>query len=1339
MEPAAPGDVNNPATFSKATNAMAATWVESSGTYNLLNYGVTSTVDAIAGPTITQYTTSVEFDDNYNRVASITALGFRHESTFDERDLTHTSTAAAGVGGNVTGTYTSNYDLNGNVTQSFDALNNVNTYQYDGFDRTSRVTDPFGNYSESIYDANSNAIESRFFGKIGFVFTLLNHSKSTLDELDRGFKSEVMAKDMNGANIGDGWRTSTTLLDKNSRTVTRTDDNGVTTNFEYDSANRTIKTTDAVGNITEPTYNLESVVLETTYNEFNDITLGLEESHSSISIDYLNRTIKSRDQRYNAGTRDTEREVTYDGWSRAVKSLDAADTVRSTEYDLLSRTTTTISRPETANGQWIVQHFEYDKDSRTTKKIIFNDGITALIGQETSYGHDQRNRMTQLTRPDGDVWTHTYDVQSNHTGWTDPLGTTVVDTFNARNEIQTRNITRGTNIKGATFEQYVWDSLSRLHSATNYEDRGNGLEVISTQGWVYNTLNLPENHYQQVRNSRNEMLLGLNGHTSGATYDALGLTKTTVYDDGRTIGHYYDAINRVSKTRDETNAIDTATYKYAGSRLIERVNGNGSKTSFSYEASGCGCGGFSAYVENVTHEDANGNVLFSSDRRYDVVGNVTLERKGHQGGPGEVYRFDNTYRLTDEYWGVDISGPYIDTYANTANTPTAYSFNKHYNLDTRGNRTSVVDTTSGGNIIKNTTYNADASTNVYNSIDGQTFVYDDAEQMTFDPTTGLHHAYDYKGQLIESDDDAGFPSPERRYGYDTHGRLRVEEEWTNSTHTMQSSTAMCMSCSKPPCGCSGSGKIPPLEEIESAASASPNPAVPATPKVIKQYAMVKDGSSGGSSLYISPQAGTGVLPGGTVQENQIGLVCLDWDADGTIDDWIYHDRNQRGDLQGTTDADGERQTEYDFGKYGEVYCKNIMADLTPDDVSSTTDLNGSVSIVLLSGSEVPANADGAVVRAVVDGPPVGSGIVTSVSLDGLTVVIEDETGEVYNAMNTGGMLTIWNNHVGSVSGGANTGGKWSSTSYDTISDTTTLTHNGQTFAAYTVGFAVQINIDVPVYNTVTGVNANSITVAGDVRELATIVVTGEECYFDEELGKEVCVPIEYDSTSTYCIITPSGVNPETGATETDSSVSSSRYPWGGGRYMPPIVGFDIGGGVIEGAQPGNNKSGQHQMHNRIYDINTGRWTSPDPAASPWSNLNSYVGQNPISRSDPSGLNPAAAAGAAGLGLRAVIGAALAAASIWCLLDSDCRAAVVSAATKAWKAGRRVAKKILPKKAPLRRMPSSLSGFLKLGGNIPRPCCRFIDFFAGLTCACVSDSTPCKLNSIRALLLQNHAS
>lgn len=50
-----------------------------------------------------------------------------------------------------------------------------------------------------------------------------------------------------------------------------------------------------------------------------------------------------------------------------------------------------------------------------------------------------------------------------------------------------------------------------------------------------------------------------------------------------------------------------------------------------------------------------------------------------------------------------------------------------------------------------------------------------------------------------------------------------------------------------------------------------------------------------------------------------------------------------------------------------------------------------------------------------------------------------------------------------------------------------------------------------------------------------------------------------------------------------------------------------------------NKLGQYHCWNRVYDPAQGRFTTPDPAASPWSDLQDYVGGNPVSRSDPSGL------------------------------------------------------------------------------------------------------------------------
>ena len=49
------------------------------------------------------------------------------------------------------------------------------------------------------------------------------------------------------------------------------------------------------------------------------------------------------------------------------------------------------------------------------------------------------------------------------------------------------------------------------------------------------------------------------------------------------------------------------------------------------------------------------------------------------------------------------------------------------------------------------------------------------------------------------------------------------------------------------------------------------------------------------------------------------------------------------------------------------------------------------------------------------------------------------------------------------------------------------------------------------------------------------------------------------------------------------------------------------------------KLGQYHCWNRVYDIQTGRWTTPDPAMSPWKNLYTYVGLDPIRFVDSNGL------------------------------------------------------------------------------------------------------------------------
>jgi len=116
-------------------------------------------------------------------------------------------------------------------------------------------------------------------------------------------------------------------------------------------------------------------------------------------------------------------------FSGRISVLDAADNTVTTNYDLLSRVTDTTEENGTDD---IFTQFIYDDDSRTVSRgIQRNPGASTY--QQTSYEYDERSRLTVLRRPDNDIWTYTYDANSNRLSWTDPLDTTVTDTYDERN------------------------------------------------------------------------------------------------------------------------------------------------------------------------------------------------------------------------------------------------------------------------------------------------------------------------------------------------------------------------------------------------------------------------------------------------------------------------------------------------------------------------------------------------------------------------------------------------------------------------------------------------------------------------------------------------------------------------------------------------------------------------------------------------------------------------------------------------------------------------------------------------------------------------------------------
>ncbi|MBK8205155.1 MAG: hypothetical protein IPK87_00045 [Planctomycetes bacterium] len=114
------------------------------------------------------------------------------------------------------------------------------------------------------------------------------------------------------------------------------------------------------------------------------------------------------------------------------------------------------------------------------------------------------------------------------------------------------------------------------------------------------------------------------------------------------------------------------------------------------------------------------------------------------------------------------------------------------------------------------------------------------------------------------------------------------------------------------------------------------------------------------------------------------------------------------------------------------------------------------------------------------------------------------------------------------------------------------------------------------------------------------------------------------SGSTYRIHAPPGVDRATGALITGMEEAGSQWLWAGYEYVPPMVGFADPAGQdpgTYGAQSGGNKVGSYHCWNRVYDPQTGRWTTPDPAQTPVQNLLVYVWSSPLGLSDVSGLEP----------------------------------------------------------------------------------------------------------------------
>jgi YD repeat-containing protein len=282
---------------------------------------------------------------------------------FDERDLLYTSTRggltdqfkALAAHADIPelrqipnspdiSTFARVYDLNKNLKEFIDGADNtgdgkpeVTTYLYDGFDRQVSIIDAIGNQSFTQYDPASNVIRVSNFGPVGgksptsnaaatftqpltlqsFRQPLLSQVEYKYDELNRQFerndklfvyqgveyKRAPVLQDGPLGVSNDGWVTTRTEYDRNSRRTFTIEDDLSVFQTRYDGVDRVIREIDPELNEVLYTYddnNNPVKVVEIEITQRSDVAAGkvpdLKETFTTINVyDSLNRLIRTTD------------------------------------------------------------------------------------------------------------------------------------------------------------------------------------------------------------------------------------------------------------------------------------------------------------------------------------------------------------------------------------------------------------------------------------------------------------------------------------------------------------------------------------------------------------------------------------------------------------------------------------------------------------------------------------------------------------------------------------------------------------------------------------------------------------------------------------------------------------------------------------------------------------------------------------------------------------------------------------------------------------------------------------------------------------------------------------
>ncbi len=535
--------------------------------------------------------------------------------------------------------------------------------------------------------------------------------------------------------------------------------------YVYDALGRLVTLTIAKGTSSQGVRHFE-------YDTAGNQTAMVDENNhrTEYQNDKLNRLSSTKDALGNLT------KITYDKAGNLTSTQDALGNVTTNTFDTQNRLSTSAD----ALGQ--VSRFEYDREGNLTK-------TTDPLGRSAQNIFDSRDRLMETIDPAGGRTVFRYDANDNLIATTDPLGHVTSYYYDARKRLiqevnplggitkydydEADNLIAKSDPNGNR-TQYEYDTLNRMKSQT---DALGGVTRFSYDA-VGNLISQSDqlNHTSHSTYDARDRLIKQTdalGDIATFSYDSVGNLVNSIDPLGRKATNSYDALNRRTSTTDPLGNISKTTYDAVGN-VLTTTDPKGNVTKFAYDK-----------LNRVVSQTNALNGIRSNS--YDAVGNLIASTDELGRSAHTAYdRLDRPISVTDALG--NTSRMTYDADSNLRSSIDPLGHTTSYTYDALNRKTQITDSLGG---VTSSTF--DPNSNLLSLTDPEgnktQYAYDELNRVTSETNAlgkSRTFAYDAASNLVSKIDRNGRRS---QFQYDSLNRS-VGEKWLDATNKVIYASAL---------------------------------------------------------------------------------------------------------------------------------------------------------------------------------------------------------------------------------------------------------------------------------------------------------------------------------------------------------------------------------------------------------------------------------------------------------------------------------------------------------------------------------------------------------------------